>query len=121
MQVKVSAATNQQLNFMVAKCEYLDADSLGMVWVPDPEQMHFNKQFKPSTEWAQAGPIIERERITVNIGWTTEQPLASIWTVRNGEGFAAFKQRGNTPLIAAMRSYVTSKIGDVVEIPDELC
>jgi hypothetical protein len=29
-------------------------------------------------------------------------------------------QYGNTPLIAAMRCYVASKMGDEIEIPEEL-
>ena len=29
-------------------------------------------------------------------------------------------QFGPTPLIAAMRSYVASKLGETVEVPDEL-
>jgi hypothetical protein len=32
----------------------------------------------------------------------------------------AYKQQGPTPLIAAMRCYVASKLGDEVEIPEEL-
>jgi hypothetical protein len=30
------------------------------------------------------------------------------------------RQHGPTPLIAAMRCYVASKLGDAVEIPEEL-
>jgi hypothetical protein len=56
--------------------------------------------------WAQGGPIIEREGIALIPGWTAERP-----------GFSA---DGPTPLIAAMRCYVASKLGDDVEIPEEL-
>ena len=63
-----------------------------------------------STDWAQGGPIIERERITViampNGTWATSTPLHSF--------------HHPTPLIAAMRCYVASKLGDEVEIPAEL-
>ena len=66
-----------------------------------------------STNWAQGGPIIEREFITI-------QPVV------NPDGWMARTQKrdtvweGSTPLEAAMRCYVASKLGDEVEIPKEL-
>ena len=66
---------------------------------------------KPSTDWAQGGPIIERERIELrgdgDGGWIAYDNL-------NPE------QYGPTPLIAAMRCYVASKLGEEIEIPEEL-
>jgi hypothetical protein len=59
-----------------------------------------------SSEWEYGGPIIEREGIALIPGWTAERP-----------GFSA---DGPTPLIAAMRCYVSSKLGDTVDIPEEL-
>jgi len=79
--------------------------------LPDPK-CYWN----PSTDWAQGGPIIEREKIRV-----TPFPPS-----REHEGWNAGiydKQDsicGPTPLIAAMRCYVASKLGDTVEIPEEL-
>ena len=35
-------------------------------------------------------------------------------------GVAYCEQSGDTPLIAAMRCYVASKLGDTVELPEEL-
>jgi len=68
-------------------------------------------EIKPySTDWAQGGPIIEWERITPE--WTGEDWMAYI--KHDEEVF------GSTPLIAAMRCYVASKLGDEVEIPEEL-
>ena len=68
-----------------------------------------------STKWALGGPIIEREQIELRYDdgiWSAAHPLIrpkSRWW-RNGP----------TPLIAAMRCYVASKLGDEVEIPEEL-
>lgn len=73
-----------------------------------------NWDFHPSTNWAQGGPIIERERISVGTDeneWSADITVGPTGFVR---GF------GPTPLIAAMRCYVASKLGDEVEIPDEL-
>jgi hypothetical protein len=36
------------------------------------------------------------------------------------DSYTAIKGYGHTPLIAAMRCYVASKLGDEVEIPQEL-
>lgn len=72
--------------------------------------------FAPSIEWDIGGPIIEWEKITVGItdgndvGWTA-------W-LRNDNG--KYWYCGSTPLIAAMRCFVASKLGNDVEIPEEL-
>jgi hypothetical protein len=63
-----------------------------------------------STNWAQGGPIIERERISI-----THQ--VGRWAAQTDDDLFAY---GPTPLIAAMRCYVASKLGDEVEIPEEL-
>lgn len=77
--------------------------------------------FKPSTDWAQGGPIIERESIALiccrSYGW-----LAIHDSDRNEDGApdneAHSASNGPTPLIAAMRAYVTNKFGE--EVPDEI-
>lgn len=63
-----------------------------------------------STLWAQGGPIIERERITISDA--LDQWVAGL------KGTLSWF--GPTPLIAAMRCYVASKLGGEVEVPDEL-
>ena len=71
--------------------------------------------YHPSTNWAQAGPIIEREAIQL-----TPDEYTGTWaafTTREGE---PYDYTGPTPLIAAMRCYVASKLGDEVEIPEQL-
>jgi hypothetical protein len=69
--------------------------------------------------WAQGGPIIEREKISteeIQGAWKAELEhlTADDANYRYGLGY------GPTPLIAAMRCYVASKLGDEVEIPEEL-
>ena len=70
------------------------------------------QHYSPSTNWAIGGPIIERERITVRSDFST---------VARGE-WAAFTDSGGysegpTVLIAAMRAYVASKLGNTIELP----
>ncbi len=76
--------------------------------------------YEPSIEWSQGGPIIEEKYIELH-------PESSIkgdrfWTACPQNRYSCKKQRstGITPLIAAMRYYVKSCLGNEVEIPDEL-
>jgi hypothetical protein len=94
--------------------------------------MHTNKLIGPALDWAvnhvegltgvlapvnyckweHGGPIIEREYMYLE--------YSGIWRAyctRNGNSFMSV---GATPLIAAMRCYVASKLGDDIEIPEEL-
>jgi hypothetical protein len=66
-----------------------------------------------STDWVQGGPIIERERIALDT-WDEG------WLATRIEDPAISEAIGPTPLIAAMRCYVASRLGDEVEVPNEL-
>lgn len=71
--------------------------------------------FQPSTSWTQGGPIIGRERIGTT--WPEESPPVGYeWHANLARPEASFNAYGPTPLIAAMRSYVSSKLGDEVEL-----
>ena len=69
--------------------------------------------------WAQGGPIIERETICIE-GRPGSQ--AGDWAAHYSKRLESqyFYSIGPTPLIAAMRCVVASKLGDEVEIPEEL-
>jgi hypothetical protein len=74
-----------------------------------------------STDWAQGGPIIEREQLHVSPEfWIGDGWHWVAYVLGPGNLDENFEQRGPTPLIAAMRCYVASKLGDEVEIPEEL-
>jgi hypothetical protein len=82
-------------------------------------------EWKPSTNWSQGGPIIERERIDVT--WSGTQWVAMWWADNSGmaknpaQRFTHNRQKaGPTPLTAAMRAYVASKMGEEVNVPAEL-
>jgi hypothetical protein len=70
--------------------------------------------FAPSTNWSQGGPIIERERLVMG-ACHVEGPM---WFAEYGDEHA--KQVGWGPLEAAMRCFVASKLGDEVDVPEEL-
>lgn len=75
----------------------------------------FTKVWQPTVNWAQGGPIIEREKM--DVGWNFG---GEDWESRNFHTDEMATSYGPTPLIAAMRCYVASKLGDEVEIPEEL-
>ena len=81
--------------------------------------------FQPSVLWQHGGPIIERERIDVT--WSGTQWVAMWWADNSGmaknpaQRFTHNRQKaGPTPLTAAMRAYVASKMGEEVNVPAEL-
>jgi hypothetical protein len=73
--------------------------------------------YRPSVAWEQGGPIIERERISIE---DCQDGAGLYWEATRIEPPAVSEARGPTPLIAAMRCYVASKLGDEVEVPDEI-
>ena len=110
-QAKTSELTGAALDWAVAKCEdTITADGYFLV-----NQMRRPHPAFYSTDWAQGGPIIEREEISVN--WNNGQ-----WEAHTTDKEDKYMQieYGPTPLIAAMRCYVASQLGDTVEVPEEL-
>lgn len=76
--------------------------------------------WSPSSAWEQGGPIIERERIGVEYmetGKWAAQPRneSGLYVREEGKPWPAVG-RGPTPLIAAMRAYVSSKFGEEVDL-----
>lgn len=76
--------------------------------------------------WQTAGPIIEREKITVS--YNIDHKVGCQWfayiddyTKPHGTAArSAYFKTASTPLIAAMRCFIASRLGDEVEIPEEL-
>ena len=122
MKIKLSETTKPQLNWLVARCQDLHTGIEGF-WSNAVLEQEENP-FDYITDWALAGPIIEREYITHGPyhgadGKPTGVFQAYIgWDVKMLEPL--FQCDGPTPLIAAMRCYVASKLGEEVEVPDEL-
>jgi hypothetical protein len=136
--MKTSELTGQALDWAVAKCEGATDEwrsDAPFFWngVPCIRIDGHDVNYRPSTYWGVGGPIIDREDIAISplpdglwrayapdgtTRWLTEgspTPTSGVevfnWT---------YKQQGYHPLIAAMRCYVASKLGDEVDIPSEL-
>ena len=77
----------------------------------------------PSTYWDHGGPLIERESIRLEpMSWVAGTLTVKSWAAAlkrpvDAQIKYADGGQGETPLIAAMRAYVTSVFGEEVEIP----
>ena len=117
--MKTSELTGAALDWAVAKCEGKidrcgEVNRIGaQLWCwEDGERM----RYAPSDCWAQAGPIIERERIEVRyrVGVNLTASIDG-----KHEQSVPYRQP-NAQLTVAMRCYVASKLGDTIDIPEEL-
>lgn len=97
--MKTAELTGTALNNAVMSCEGLSKRLFGDI--------------NYSGDWNYGGPIIERERISLEYC-----AGANEWLATRAEGPAVFEQRGHSPLIAAMRCYVTASWGN--DVPAEL-
>jgi hypothetical protein len=109
--MKTSELTGAALDWAVTKAEGFDHEVTSSEW----------GMWGWATDWAQGGPIIEREEIGVQCvpagtsqGW---------WAIKDStfhDRSRPDEMRGDTPLIAAMRCYVASVLGDEIVLPKEL-
>lgn len=116
MKVKVALSEGKLLNWMVGKCEGFD----------------LKNPIDYINDWSYAGPIISREKINIRHtftqgGYRTSDSVDAIHaeiTLPNGSKVfdpnKVIWEYGSTDLIAAMRCYVTSKLGEEVEVPENL-
>jgi hypothetical protein len=134
MKIKVQNLTGTALDWAVAKCEGVEVQYDRMnKWfeTQDPNYAEPNDPhvFAPTTYWEQGGPIIEREKM--GVWWATHTVDAegteygNHWYAEPGmtdenADKSYICMTGPTPLIAAMRGYVASKLGDEVDVPNLL-
>jgi len=116
--MKTSELTGAALDWAVAKCEghnvFIKHAPVQVMYTPERKRSWYI--YRPSTNWAQGGPIIEREGISVD-------RMGGAWTADITDsvgGYIELTESGPTPLIAAMRCYVASQMGDNIDIPKEL-
>lgn len=131
MRVKTSELTGKALRWAVAQCEGVECDEDNEpIWFELDGPHAPRHPYEPDTDWPQGGPIIEREitKVFRNVGGTWSAMVlkdVSIPPEDRGTSLALTRRAqwngaGPTPLIAAMRCYVASKLGDEVDVPDEL-
>ena len=117
--MKTCVLNGPKLDWAVAKALNIEVLVLaGRYVVLKPEgQVYSCKVFAPSTNWAQGGPIIERERIHIRPDVSTQNFRAFV--IRSPEGQQC-RYIGATPLVAAMRCFVAIELGEEVELPESL-
>ena len=117
MKKAVSDLSNMELDYLVAKIDdilYM-RDTEGRVLEIDKDKRVYAVTadsrmyaYKPTTQWRQGGPLIDKYRISV-------QRTGSEWTADIDREITAV---GATPLVAAMRALVTQKRGSMVEVDE---
>lgn len=133
MKVKTSELIGPALDWAVAKCQgfrielnhvYTEGRRFDGWWQCGPG--HWQQLCRYSTDWAQGGPIIEREGVNLAQEFGGSEGSFSRptgWIARiykPGGPINPTSYRGPTPLITAMRCYAASHLGPEVEVPDEL-
>jgi hypothetical protein len=145
MKIKTSELIGPALDYAVGKAQGwvnypTDSVERGSIWHLNPDTAPFGETlrvsyFHPSTDREQGYEIVEREFIAVfsieaapfEGEWAAEQDrhqqLTQMDDCYGHKGYCFYESnvsKGPTPLIAAMRCFVASKLGEWVEIPDEL-
>lgn len=125
VKIKTSELTGAALDRAVSVAQGYDYDIVDgqvvtgmsvLITSGDFAGCHTDEVFSPSTNWAQGGPIKSANRISTEIkhdGWW----VACIYDLNDDRTFIHLD---HDELVAAMRCYVASKLGDEVEIPGEL-
>ena len=100
--VRVASLTGAALSWAVARAEGDELPRDGSVGLDY------------ATDWLAAGPIIEREGISVRR--FTNQKFWVAYVNQHGADWI----QGRTPLEAAMRAYAKDKLGPYIALPDTL-
>lgn len=134
MKVKVSELSGAALDWAVAVAEG-ESPIYTRHWVTPshPEDPHrvcvlafqgYRQPYEPSQWWGIGGPIIERGLNNLFKHNQLDKSKPPVWcaviNVPSEHGTMLLQYDGPTPLIAAMRCYVASKLGEEVDIPEEL-
>ena len=139
MKIKTSELTGIALDWAVAKATHMPLFQCGDDWpgnrfVNEESLRHpivtvgltgrmllegpktaENKEWAPSTDWAQGGPLIESNEIELK---SIEE---GVWQASNlFDDMEWHHFVGYSPLEAAMRCLIAHRLGEEVEIPKEL-
>lgn len=112
MKIKTAKLEGVALDWAVAQCE----NRKHKYWMNDG----IYGRYSPPTYWGLGGPIIEREKIRLVF---RDLGVESYWCAQAHEAYRGNRYvdgKGPTPLIAAMRCYVASKLGEEVDVPEEV-
>jgi hypothetical protein len=127
VKIKTQDLTGAALDWAVAVAEGRDyavdmpQEIGGLLYYAENGEMH---RYSPSTNWNLMGPIIEQNAISLDPAVYPQHPdgwwKAVCVTIDEDDLGMCYGGEGPTPLIAAARCLVASKLGDEVDIPEEL-
>ena len=115
--MKTSELSGIGLDYAVAVAEgVMQNTKITKVW-------NFLDDYAPSVDWHRCGEIIENEKMGVwfcdaAVDESGNELREMYWYAEDKDGDHV--QVGRTPREAAMRCFVASKLGDEVEIPEDL-
>lgn len=122
MKIKTADLTGPALDWAVAQCESVEVE-----YINDGRTRcllrvsPFTSMYRPTVDWAIGGPLIEREEVGLKrnapCSRGREWEASPSITAKGAGGKWGY---GPTPLIAAMRCLVASRLGDEVDVPEEL-
>lgn len=121
MKIKTADLIGPALDWAVAQCESVDVE-----YINDGKTRcllrvsPFTSMYRPSTDWAQGGRLIEKEKLELRCNDYEWQAFCFGFPVSRAHSGTRTWAAGPTPLIAAMRCFCCAKLGDEVDVPDEL-
>lgn len=114
--MKVSELEGAELDYWVARAEALPVVRLecgdGFECYPDEAPLSAGYYYKFSRSWADGGPLIERDGISI-----LQTGFHSGWVAHVQDKGGRQHYNGPTALIAAMRCFVGELYGE--EVPDQ--
>ena len=128
--VRTSELEGLPLDWAVAKCERLKVARkkrklfiTGHMYLVDiPLHLLYGAEktrgwYTPSTTWALGGRIIEQRGIDLHNSHYLGADINRTWSAERVIDNRIFTERGRSPLLAAMRCYVASELGDEIGLP----
>lgn len=122
MKIKTCELTGPALDWAVAKCEDESVRVAGgRVRFALSQFTNDYDLYAPSTDWAQAGPLLQAEMMEHGMSLSSiDHDRGKFAAYYWSDDFDELEGIGTTPLIAAMRALVQRRLGDEIDIPKEL-
>ena len=118
--IKTSELQGAALDYMtgIAAGEYVQVNPTLGIKAANPV-LRRGRRWRPSTDWSQGGPLI------LQYGASLDRESCDDWgsviSIDRGDGIPSWVVMiGPTPLIAACRAIIAAKLGDEVDVPEEL-
>ena len=120
MKIKTADLIGPALDWVVAQCESVEVEYINDGITRCLLRYHHSPVYRPSVDWSQGGPLIERERLEIRCNDYEWQAFCFGFPVSRAHSGTRTWAVGSTPLIAACRCFVESRLGAEVDVPDEL-